>query len=74
MISSIITEDNGMYDISRFIQVMKETFDDNEYYPITIPSIPIVSPQERILKISEPHFDKLVNYIQPPSAPVINDE
>ncbi len=74
MISSIITEDNGMYDISRFIQVMKETFDDNEYYPITIPSIPIVSPQERVLKISEPHFDKLVNYIQPPSAPVINDE
>ena len=76
MIENIIIEDNNMYDISRFVQVMKDVYEDCDYYPITIPSVPLISPQERILKITEPHFDKLVHYIMPetPSATAAMDD
>lgn len=76
MIENVITEENDMYDITRFVQVMKDVYEDSDYYPITIPSIPVISPQERILKITEPHFDKLVHYIMPetPSATAAMDD
>ena len=76
MIENVITEENDMYDITRFVQVMKDVYEDSDYYPITIPSIPLISPQERILKITEPHFDKLVHYIMPetPSATAAMDD
>lgn len=76
MIENVITEENDMYDITRFVQVMKDVYEDSDYYPITIPSIPLISPQERILKITEPHFDKLVHYIMPetPSATATMDD
>lgn len=76
MIENVITEENDRYDVTRFVQVMKEVFEDSDYFPITIPSIPVISPQERILKITEPHFDKLVHYIMPetPSATAAMDD
>lgn len=76
MIENVITEENDMYDITRFVQVMKDVYEDSDYYPINIPSIPLISPQERILKITEPHFDKLVHYIMPetPSATAAMDD
>jgi hypothetical protein len=76
MIENVITEENDMYDITRFVQVMKDVYEDSDYYPITIPSIPLISPQERILKITEPHFDKLIHYIMPetPSATAAMDD
>ena len=75
MIETVITEDNDMYDISRFVQVMKNVYEDSDYIPITIPSIPLISPQERILKITEPHFDRLVHYIMPePTPAAVEDE
>ena len=71
MIENVITEENDKYDVTRFVQVMKEVFEESDYYPITIPSIPVISPQERILKITEPHFDKLVHYIMPETLSAI---
>ena len=73
MIETVITEDNNMYDVSRFIQVMKDVYEDCDYYPITIPSVPLISPQERIVKITEAHFDKLVHYIIPETT-TMDDE
>ena len=76
MIETVIIEDNNLYDITRFVQVMKDVYEDSDYIPITIPSVPLISPQERILKITEPHFDKLIHYIMPetPTTAAVDDE
>ena len=74
MISSVIVEEDGMYDITRFVQVMREAFEDSDSFPIIVPSIPVISPQERTLKITEQHFDKLVHYIQPETVSSVEDE
>ena len=64
MVSSVITESEGMYDISTFVKVMKDILEDNDF-PIIIPSVPLISPQKSVMHLTESQFDKLVSYIVP---------
>ena len=64
MVSSVITESEGMYDISTFVKVMKDILEDNDF-PIIIPSVPLISPQKSVMHLTEAQFDKLVSYIVP---------
>lgn len=63
IISSSIIEDEGMYEVGHFVDTMRSILEDCECYPITIPKIPLLSPNEKIIKIKAGDFEKLVNAI-----------
>lgn len=65
MISSIVSEDDGMYDISPLSVILKNVLTEYESFPVTIPKIPLFSPTERTVKITADDIDKLMRYIQP---------
>lgn len=64
LISSVITEENGMYELGSFVDSMREILDDIDY-PITLPSIPLLAPDETRLILTSQDFERLVSYIQP---------
>lgn len=64
IISSSITEEDGMYEIGHFVDTMRTILDDCECYPITVPEIPLFSPQKKIVKITASDFEALVNDIR----------
>lgn len=66
LISSVIIEDDGMYEISHFIDSMKNVLTENNY-PITLPTIPLLAPDSTTLHLTANNFDQLVNYIVPQS-------
>ena len=64
IIATSIIEDEGMYEIGRFVDTMRGILEDCECYPITIPKVPLLSPDSKIIKISASDFESLVNYIR----------
>ena len=77
VISSSITEDDGMYEIGHFVDTMRSILEECECYPITVPEVPLFSPQRKVMKITASDFETLVNDIkgeEPVSEPVAEDE
>ena len=64
VISSSITEDDGMYEIGHFVDTMRNILEDCECYPITVPEVPLFSPQKKTVKITASDFETLVNDIR----------
>ena len=64
VISSSIIQEDEMYEIGHFVDTMKAILEDCEYYPITVPEVPLLSPVKKIVKISLSDFDSLVNFIK----------
>lgn len=62
MVASMITESNGEYNINKFANCMKTILEDS-YYPIEIPKVPLLSPEEKCIKITANDIDSLMNYI-----------
>jgi len=67
LISSVITEENGMYELSSFVDSMRGILDDIDY-PITLPSIPLLAPDETRMILTSQDFERLVSYMQPQPA------
>lgn len=65
MVSTLIKEEDGMYDISQFSSILKNVLSEYQSFPVTIPKIPLFSPVEKILKITAEDVDKLMKYILP---------
>lgn len=65
MVSSLIKEEDGMYDISHFSTILKGVLSEYQSFPVTIPKIPLFSPTEKVLKITAEDVDKLMKYITP---------
>ena len=63
MISTLIKESDGMYDILQFSSILKSVLSDSQSFPITIPKIPLFSPNEKVLKITAEDVDKLMKYM-----------
>lgn len=77
VISSSITEDDGMYEIGHFVDTMRSILEECECYPITVPEVPLFSPQRKVMKITASDFETLVNDIkgeEPVSESVAEDE
>ena len=77
VISSSITEDDGMYEIGHFVDTMRSILEECECYPITVPEVPLFSPQRKVMKITASDLETLVNDIkgeEPVSEPVAEDE
>lgn len=65
MVSSIVIEDDGEYDLSHFSSILKGVLSEYESFTITIPKIPLFSPTEKTVKISADDVDRLMKYIMP---------
>lgn len=65
MVSSLIKEDDGEYDISHFFTILKSVLAEYNSFPVTIPKIPLFSPTEKVLKITSEEVDKLMKYVMP---------
>lgn len=63
MVSSLIKEQDGMYDISNFSSILRNVLAEYQTFPVTIPKIPLFSPTEKVLKITAEDVDKLMKYI-----------
>ena len=64
VIASSIQEDDGMYEVSHFVDTMRNILEDCESYPIAVPEVPLFSPYPKTIKISASDFEKLVNDIR----------
>lgn len=64
IISSSITEDEGLYEVGHFVDTMRSILEECEYYPLTIPEVPLFSPQKKVVKINASDFESLVNAIR----------
>ena len=63
MISSAIVESDGDYDIETFASTLKEVLGDS-YYPLIIPKVPLLSANDKILRITAEDVDKIIMYLQ----------
>ena len=64
VIASSIEEDDGVYEICHFVDTMRKILEECECYPITIPEVPLFSPQPKVVKITASDFEKLINNIR----------
>lgn len=65
MVSTLIGETEGEYNITQFSTILKEVLSEYSSYPVTIPKIPLFSPVEKTLKVTAEDIDKLVSYMTP---------
>ena len=63
MVSSLIKEEDGMFDIAKFSTILKSVLSEYQSFPVTVPKIPLFSPVEKVLKITAEDVDKLMSYI-----------
>lgn len=62
-ISIVIQENDGMYDIDDFVNMLKKVLTEYGGYPVIIPKIPIVLPNEKTIRIESSDIDKIMSYI-----------
>lgn len=67
-ISSVIHEENGMYDIDDFVMILKKVLSEYDSYPITIPKIPLILQSEKTIRIEINDIDKIMSYINSESS------
>lgn len=63
MVSTLVKEEDGDYDISQLSMIMKNVLSEYDSLPITIPKIPLFSPVEKVLKITSDDIEKLLKYV-----------
>lgn len=63
MISLLVTEEEEECDITCFLNILKKVLTEYQSFSITIPKIPLFSPNEKILKITSDDVDKILKYI-----------
>ena len=68
IVSSVIKEEEGMYDIDLFARTMKNVLSEYDSYTIQIPNIPMFAPKDSVLKITASDVDKILSYMQPVSV------
>ena len=65
IVSSVVKEEDGMYDVDLFARTMKNVLNDYDSYSITIPKIPMFAPKDNVIKITSADVDKIISYFQP---------
>lgn len=72
LVASVVTEENGCYDIEPLARVMKNVLNEYESYSINIPAIPMFAPKASTIKITAEDVDKVLAYLhgETETAPV----
>lgn len=68
IVSSVVKEQDGMYDVDMFAKTLKNVLNEYESYSIMIPKIPMFAPKDCIIKITSADVDKIVSYLEPVSV------
>lgn len=63
MVSAILREKDGMYDIDGVIEIIEKTMNEYGDFPVKIPAIKFVSPSEKELTFAVSDVKKLREYI-----------
>ncbi|SEP79544.1 hypothetical protein SAMN04487977_101449 [Treponema bryantii] len=63
VVSSVIKEQDGMYDIDVFAKTLKNVLNEYDSYSITIPKIPMFAPKDCVIKITSADVDKIISYL-----------
>ena len=61
--SAILNENDGAYDIDVAFEIVEKTMDEYGGFPITIPAVKFISPNEKQLTFSSGDVKKLKQYI-----------
>lgn len=70
MVSSLISEQDGEYDLTHFSTILKSVLSEYQSFPVTIPKIPLFSPTEKTIKVTGEDIDKLIKYMLPSETTV----
>lgn len=60
----LLKSENGMYDIDLLEQVITKTIDEYGDFPVIIPAIKFISPNEKELRFTSEDVRKLKGYIE----------
>lgn len=63
MISSLLMGNDGFYDVENFGEVLEKTLEQYGDFPVKIPGIKFISPEEKELSFSASDIKKLKSYI-----------
>lgn len=62
-VSKILNEDSGLYDLDSVFEILEKTVDEYGDFPLVIPAIKFVSPNEKELTFTSRDIRKLKSYI-----------
>ena len=68
IVASVITEQEGAYDLEVFAKTMKNVLSEYESYSIILPKIPMFAPKDCVIKITADDVDKIISYLPPVSV------
>lgn len=63
MISSILMENGGFYDIDMVVETLEKTLEEYGDFSLKIPGIKFISPEEKVLNFTAADIKKLKTYI-----------
>lgn len=63
LISTVIYNEDELYDLKDFSQMLKKVLDEYDSYPITIPKIPLFTSDKKVIKINSADIDKILGYM-----------
>ena len=63
IISSFLTENDGFYDIEILSEVLEKTLEEYGDFPVKIPGIKFISPEEKELNFTASDIKKIKSYI-----------
>lgn len=63
LVSAMVAGDDSEYDVKRLASVLKSVLSEYQSFPVTVPKIPLFSPQEKVLKITAEDIDSLMRYL-----------
>lgn len=63
LLSAVIYNENELYDLKDFSQMLKKVLDEYDSYPITIPKIPLFTSDKKVIKINSADIDKILSYM-----------
>ena len=63
LVSSVIKEEDGMYDVEMFAKTLRNVLSEYDSYSITVPKIPMFAPKDCVIKITAADVDKIISYL-----------
>ena len=63
LVSSVIRETDGMYDVDMFAKTLKNVLNEYDSYSITVPKVPMFAPKDCVIKITASDVDKITSYL-----------
>ena len=65
IVINVIKEYDGEYDLEVFAKMLKNILNEYGSYSITIPKIPMFSPEEKRILLTSEDVDKVLSYLVP---------